>query len=106
MATAWVCAEVSMTSGPLIVVFAHRPAVGANETKDDRIGRVADADSFYDRLETWAVVGMNPREELRGGESPSGPKPRICERSRCVATGRCEDPTRTLSPPRRSALPA
>jgi hypothetical protein len=49
-----------------------RPAVGANETKDDRIGRVADADSFYDRPETWAVVGMNPREELRGGESPFG----------------------------------
>src|SRR5262249_50143274 len=46
----------------------HLSAVGAHEAKDDRCGTV-DAGAAMVRLETLAVVRMNPREELLSGES-------------------------------------
>ncbi len=46
----------------------HFPSVRADETKGDRIARAVDADLMDERLETCAVVRMNPCEELGGRE--------------------------------------
>src|SRR6266849_6552536 len=54
---------------PRRLLEPHFLPVRANETKGDRVGRAVDADLVDERLETCAVVQMNAREELGGGES-------------------------------------
>src|SRR5260221_11533820 len=50
------------------VSSSHTSRASERMKRKDRIGGVVDADLMDERLEAGAVVQMNPREELRGGE--------------------------------------